>query len=309
MVMGKLLRTGDRVRMKMDPESRPYFPKAVPDGTEGTVVGKYRATGIIEARYPILCRKPGVYELDGVAWIQWDSYPEGVDPEDEDVRRGSDQHLEAAPSFVDEYNRRYKEEWPVRNEDGSYNMDFDMTATTDRLENRVRVGDLPETPFYELDLVEYQGTRYLIRRINYNHWGPDKRHCYEMSELNEEGRPIGSTTVEPNDLTLIERGNVWKFYHNEPLSFKSLDEEASFAKGIGKSTEVRNPKDGFYSWTLEEVLEAIRVGIVDGFYMSQGFFGVQPSIVAQRFEDRDLGERVLAETLKGFADKMPEEVQ
>ena len=55
-----------------------------------------------------------------------------------------------------------------------------------------------------------------------------------------------------------------------------------------------------YSWTKEEVLEAIKNGTVHGFSVSSGFFGSGQIFNAQRFKDEELGKRVAKATLEGF---------
>jgi hypothetical protein len=297
-----IIRQGDRVCMNMNEEARDWGRKGVPNGTLGTVAGRFRATDIIEHRYPRYNREPGVYSTDGVPLIVWDQYPDGVDPMDPDYTRVGATDLNPADSFLDEYNQRYKTEWPVRLSNGQYNIDFDMTATADKLDNRERTGDLPETPFWELDIVEHNGCRYQIRSISYNAWGPERRHCYSMEGVDENNvyDRGGSHTVEPDELTLLERGNVWKEHHGEHLVFHSIEEEARYATAMGRAPEVRNPKDNLYNWTLDEVLDAIRNDIVDGFTNGTMMFSDRRKISAMRFKDRNLGERVRQQTLKGF---------
>jgi hypothetical protein len=302
-MLNHILRQGDRVRMKLDPETRSYLPKAVPNGTLGTITGRARATGIIESRYPVSSfRSPGVYSIDGATLVLWDEYPDGVDPRDPDYARVNTISLEPADSFVKEYKARYAELWPVKLPNGEFNPDFCIITRGYELDNLMRTGDLPETAFWELDMVEHEGKQYRINRINYNGWGPEKAHCYDMEEIDEHGMYArhGSRTVEPEQLTLVSRGNVWREAHGEPLVFRSLGEEASFASGMNRTTSVRNPANGLYKWTLEEVLQAIRDDLVDGFTNGSMMFSDNKRISATRFNDRNLGERIRAETLKGF---------
>lgn len=299
-----LLKAGDRVRMKMNHESRTWGNKGVPDGTLGTIVGRFRAEGIVECRYPRSpFRDPGVYSLDGVPIVSWDEYPEGVDPNDKEYNRVSATYLEPADTFFKEYQERYKKEWPVRLPDGTMNPDFCTIKDGYRLDNMERTGDLPETDFWELDIVTYRGKRYRIFSINYFRWGPEKHHCYNMEEIDENGvyQRSGTETVEPYHLHLLERGNVWKEAHHEPLTFSSLKEKMMFAKNMGRATELRNPKNGLYLWEKEEVLEAVRSGEADGFRLGGNPFSSARHISAMRFEDRDLGEQVRQATIAGFS--------
>lgn len=306
-MLNHLLRQGDLVIMQMDKESRGWGRKGVADGTIGTITGRTRAEGIVEARYPRSpFREPGVYSLDGAPIVLWESYPDGVDPTDPDYARVSATDIKPAPDFEEEWQLRYKTEWPVRLEDGSCNPDFCIIKDGYRLDNMERTGELPETPFWELDLVSHQRRTYRIRSIDYNRWGPDKLHCYDMEEVDQDGAYLrnGTLTVDPNHLELVSRGNVWREAHGQTLVFRSLREEAAFASGMGQREEVRNPKSGLYDWTLEEVLAAIEDGLVDGFHNATIPFNWNATISAVRFTDRDLGERLRAETLKGFKRKL-----
>ena len=101
-------------------------------------------------------------------------------------------------------------------------------------------------------------------------------------------------------MKLVERGDVWKFYHNEPLSFTDLKEEASFFTLIGHTEEVPNPANGRYRWTKEEALDTIREGSVHAISMDNGIFGSGPHISARVFHNKELGARVAKATLQGF---------
>lgn len=301
-MLNHILRAGDRVRMKMDSESRNWGRPGVEDGVLGTITGRHRATGIIESRYPCLTREPGIYAKDAGILVQWDEYPEGADPSDMEYNHVNAVWLEPADSFLKEYKARLDAEWPVRLANGEVNPDFDIIKVGDKLDNLERIGDLPETEFWELDIVSWNGIRHRICRVNYNRWGPERLHCYDMEEVDENNvyHRTGSTTVDPSELILIERGNVWREAHGEPAVFRDLDEETAFATNMGRSTSVRNPANNLYCWNLDEVLEAIRNGLADGFTNGTPLFSTNPRINARIFHDRELGERVRAETLKGF---------
>ena len=302
-MLDHIIRAGDRVRMKMDADSRKWGCKGVDDGTLGTVTGRNRATGIIQSRYPRYSREPGLYAKDAGILVKWDEYPEGVDPNDRDYNHVSAVSLEPADTFRKEYEARLNAEWPVNNPDGTPNRNFDIIKEGDRLDKMERIGDLPETEFWELDIVSWRGDRYRIHHINYGRWGPEGTHCYSMQEVDENNvyKRNGSTTVDPSELVLLERGNVWREAHGEPLIFSSFEEEIDFANGMGRSDSVRNPRHGLYSWTLEEVLEAIKDGQVDGFTNPTTPFSGTRRINATRFHDRNLGERVRQETMNGFS--------
>jgi hypothetical protein len=104
------------------------------------------------------------------------------------------------------------------------------------------------------------------------------------------------TSMDEADMTLVKRGNVWKYYHNEPLEFENLVEEIDFFHKMGHYKEVQNPKTGTYSWELMDVLEAVKRGDVDCIKMA----GSVNSVFAFKMNDRELGERVRKATLSGF---------
>ena len=280
MTLNELLEIGDKVVFKVDPERR-YWTNIyddVPDGTKGIVCGFHDAV-IYEPRVPVLVHQPGVYHCKGAVsvWlsdgrvIPGDYSIEMIDNEQEKRRDAAQRGADGVLRTV-----------------------------------QVRLGDLPETKFWEQDKVRvrfpHNGSEHemIIGRIDYHH----------MHKRRDDGSPWpfydvlfmrgGSTSAEESWIELIERGNVWKYYHNQPLSFADLQEEAGFFHLLGLTEEMRNPKNGLYSWTKEEVLEAIKHGTVHGFSVSSGFFGSGPRISAQRFKDEALGKRVAEATLKGF---------
>jgi hypothetical protein len=298
-----ILKAGDRVRMNMLADTRQWVPKTIPNGTLGTIIGKSRVEGIIVNRYPVsIDESEGIYSQDGVLFVKWDEYPEGMDPDDPHHLKVQAVHLDAADSFFKEYNQRSEELWPVRLPNGELNPDFDMTKTRNALTNRVRTGDLPETPFWELDIVGYQNRRYRITHIEYFRWGPDKEHCYSMEEIDDNGVYMrnGSANVDPNHLVLLERGNLWRERHGEPVVFRNLEEEISFETGVGRARDLRNPKTKLYSWTKDEALQSLKDGIGHGFAVRNGLFGSGPYEMVVVFDNPDLAERVRRTTLAGF---------
>lgn len=205
-MLNHILRAGDRVRMKMTSDSRSYGQKGVPDGTLGTVIGRSRSPEFTERRYPVNpFIEPGVYIQDTQPIVLWDEYPAGVNPLDPEYGLVNATWLEPADVFFKEYQQRLEMEWPVRLPDGSNNPDFCVIKEGHRLDNLERVGDLPETDFWELDIVkDWRDNLYQIEQINYNAWGPDKRHCYGTRHLDRDGIPTGPTMRgEPNAFTLV----------------------------------------------------------------------------------------------------------
>lgn len=280
MTLTELLQIGDKVVFKISPERRAWMDtyKDIPDGTEGIVCGFYDAI-IYESRVPVLVHQPGVYHRKGAVsvWLK-----------DGRVVPG-DWSIEMADK--DQEKRR---DATLRGADG-------MLRT-----EQVRLGDLPETKFWEQDKVRvrfpYKRDEQVVTidHIDYHHMHKRRGDGSPWPFYDVRYAEGGTTSVEESWVELIERGNVWKYHNNQPLSFADLEEEANFFQLVGQTEEMRNPANGCYSWTKDEVLEAIENGIVHGFSVSSGFFGSGPHINARRFKDEALGKRVARATFEGF---------
>jgi len=137
-----------------------------------------------------------------------------------------------------------------------------------------------------------------INRIDYLHINDKSNYpAYEISDRLGSG---WHTSANADDIALLERGPVWKYYHGEPITFNSIEEEATFFDLLGHDDEVRNPINGKYSWTEKEVLDAIQKGFVHGFSISDSIGTGTPRITALHFRDEELGRRVAQATLQGF---------
>lgn len=276
----EILQIGDEVVFKVDPERRAWTDtyKDVPDGTTGIVCGFYDAV-TYSPRVPVLVQQPGVYHRKGAASV-W-------------LRDGRVVPGGWSIKMVDKDEEKRRDA-ALRDGNGVLH------------EKCVRLGDLPETKFWEHDKVRVRfpqdGSEHemTIGRIDYHdiHKCRDDGSSYPFYGVNySEGC---STRAEESWIELVERGNVWKYYNSQSLSFADLKEEANFFQLVGQTEEMRNPTNGYYSWTKDEVLEAIKNGTVHGFSVSSGFFGTGPHINAQRFKDEALGQRVAKATLEGF---------
>lgn len=300
-MLSHILKAGDRVAMKMDQESRSWGTKGVPDGTRGTITGRYRSHGIIENRYPRShFREAGVYSRDTTILVEWDDYSQGGHYGDPDYDRVSSSDLIPIEGFIVEYEARSKELWPVRLPNGEYNPDFCIIKRGYELDNLERTGDLPETTFWEQDLVtdtnDLSGQLYRIVRINYNTWGPTKLHCYDMREVDKDGRDLrsGQLSINPTDLKLYERGNVWRELHGEKPVFRDIEDEADHERGMGRYNEVRNPDTLVYSWTIEEAFKALNAGTIDIATMSGSPFSpfANRSVSAVKFTNEEFSDRI-----------------
>lgn len=284
----RLMVPGDRVIMKMDKESRSYrgdeYP---PDGTLGTFLGCKRVT-IYRSRVGNDAHfyEPGIYECDGVAIIKWDNGSDKVDG-------WSHEMLDKT-----EYKRRFEAWHAIKDKPHDFG------------EHVVRVGDLPETRFWEGDIVALRDPRgHVLNRLSVDsiefNWGRNKDgFAYRVNWVDENNvyAKFGSTHCRSSELKLIERGNVWKEEHGGTLVFANLQQEAGYAKWRGRTEDIRNPANGLYRWSKDEVLAAIQDGIVDAFNLSSDMFSVfqNDRVNAIRFKNRDLGERVRQETMLGF---------
>jgi len=267
-MLSSQLRVGDRVVMQMDNEARVWGRRGVADGTEGTILSKTRILSYRE-RIGYLCREQGVYEQDGVAVVSWDN----------GVTENSDGY---SICLIDkqEDDRRYQEEYASLLKEDNYN------DLQNKLVNRSYVGPLPDTKFWEGDEVWVQ-QQTAKERLTYT-WVIQSIQYY-MEQMHRD-----------IDMHLVKRGVIYNHYRHLPVTFYSLEEEIKFDFMLDRVREVRNPSTQNFSWTKDDILAAVKAGVADGFNVAQGFFGAPPSIRAQRFENRDLGERVRAKTLAGF---------
>jgi hypothetical protein len=294
---------GMRVVMKMDKEARDHGRKGPPDGATGKLFFRIRHTEYMD-RYGIdrNFSEPGIYERDGAWYVLMDDPTQGevIDgfytPM---VLGGSD--FEVHESSLAEYKKRCDELWHEPVNRLKTISSFEQETI---LNNRVRIGDLPETNAWQLDTLvpvdglrdEDKDLRFVVTRINYY----SNVLYYDVVALNDEGRSCFSTAFRDEDIKEIVRGNLWKSEHNEPLVFADLVEEANFAKGLGKCRQLVNPACGLYKWTLDECMEAVKSDQADG--MTNGIipFTSTRRINVFRFTDRELGERVRQQTIIGF---------
>lgn len=181
-------------------------------------------------------------------------------------------------------------------------------------ETRTWMGPLPELPIYEGDQVfflreegELSG---VVTHIRYQDLGlkcNDGVTLMPLYDIKVDGHGF-NTCLGDHDIIRVEHGNVWKYYHSEPLVFADLEEEARFHRGMGWVEEVRCPMTDSYNWlSPKNVLEGIRQDLVDGFTMGfspflQGEDRRIPTLYGIRFDNRDLGKRVQQKTIEGFKD-------
>ena len=291
-MIGEVIQIGDQVIITIEKESREWGYNPCPDGTKATVVG---FSDIYWGRINNCCRKPGLYI--NKAWVKLK------------LKNGQE---------ITEWSGRLKlvDQKKYENRVKQWREDFHNGCVIDE-----PISPLPETPFWEGDQIRVRGRSsltvitsetpkkdpeiYIITRINYHYLksytnNGSKWPAYDISDSLNAG---WHTSANEDDIKLVERGNVWKYYHNEPLTFPDLEKEANFFYLLGEYKEMRNPKSGNYAWTKDEILIAIGEEIVDGFMVSTGLFGFSNSDHAIKYYNEDLGRRVRNATLTGFRNK------
>lgn len=287
-VLSRYLRIGDRVVMTMDKEARRWGRSGVADGTHGTVIGFHGYEHHVP-RVGGFGRKPGLYRINGSGVVAWDS-GEYTTPNASDLR------------WLTDHKKLVK----LRAAD---------KAWIDAFETDQFLGPLPELPFWEHDLVSDKTGRVrmgdrtdgLLRicRINYDRLDAKRDDGSPMPiydvEAPEEGHS-GYTCLGDDRLELVARGNVWKWF-NAPASivWTNLKEEAAFHRWLGACDEIRNPRTSLYAWNLADIRAGLVDGLIDAPAVHHGFFGAGPSTHCYKFHDRNLGERVRAEAIKGFS--------
>jgi hypothetical protein len=293
-VLEQFIQLGDRVIVNIDPEKRHWVKISHVDGTVGTVVG-FKQYHDYVARFNNFGKVQGVYSKRGLPLVRFED-------------RTGDYFSAHDLAFK---NPTLKEKRSAeRIARGGLAADEEYSSTT-------RISDLPETPFWEHDIVTVHSHKWggdfgapysecetpAVLKIDSINYDDDGNHTYSVSGMYASGHTIGQIRADKKELKLVARGNVWRYYNDEPLIFADLKEEIGFHRSLGKIQTLRNPlRNSYYLWTMSEALAAIRDGRGDAFSHAQGFFGGHSRIEIKRFEDRDLGERVRATTIEGWKD-------
>lgn len=128
------------------------------------------------------------------------------------------------------------------------------------------IRELPETEFWELDEVNNpdRPDAFIVASINYDYIDQlrsDNETPMPLYDLNDGIPGWYVCGIDHRKLSLRKRGNIWNFYHNEPLEFNSLEEEVDFYNAIGYSYLIPNPKTNLYVWSYAEAWEAVEHGI------------------------------------------------
>lgn len=185
--------------------------------------------------------------------------------------------------------------------------------------------DLREIPLWEGDKVLYspvdRGEKFpqelIIVDLDYSLYLPNRPSSFPRGHPYRVASDFNSSPsyhAAADELRLVEHGNIWRYYNNEPLSFKDLGEETRFFKIIGHYKELANPKTDLFQWEIDEILEFITKGTAHGMMGTTNELWISPDdiptdlpkkigfrqICAVRFDDENLGKRVADATIANF---------
>jgi len=162
-------------------------------------------------------------------------------------------------------------------------------VTIEELEKlKVKIGDLPDTPFWEGDEVFNKfGSKLHIAKIIYK---DNPSHILYQEDGGSEATEIA--------FSLSQRGNIWKLTHGAPLDFASIDEEAKFYQSLGMSQKVQSTsEDGL--WSLTAAIEAIHRGEGDQMKLKDK---QKLSFIVIKYDNEEFGERMRTHILTQFLD-------
>jgi hypothetical protein len=161
---------------------------------------------------------------------------------------------------------------------------------------KIKIADLPDTPFWEGDHVIYTGQshtsihrEFTIVKIRYN-----KKPIYYEVYYSERNMNL---YAEDSGFQLVKRGNIWKLAHGEPLDFTDIGEEAKFYQSLGMSQRVKKPLNDDNLWNTTDALGAIVRG--EGHQMKiKDRKNMLFALI--KYDSEEFGERMRAYTLKQF---------
>ncbi len=285
------LMMGDEVVIKIPSEKRKEGYNPYPDGTTALVIG-YSEMYI--GRLNTLNVKPGIYLndrwvklqlLSGEEVMENSSYLTLIDKEEAEQRAHIIRQRNLRPNWLQL-----------------------------KLENGF-LRELPETAIWEGDyvhckvidgqargLVQPNNLRtFVVQEIDYHHMGVlhKNRMPWPYYKLSTGITGKWNVAVRESEMELVARGNVWKWKHQENLQFKNVLEEMKFWQLVGEYEELVNPATKNYTWSREEVFEAVCNGIAHGFKsIHLPLLGRSSSAI--RMKDIAVGERLAKETLNQF---------
>ena len=169
----------------------------------GVVIGNVTYETFVP-RINLSKEKPGVYLTKGNPIVQWSNTA---------IER-------AIPDYLVHLNPKAA----AAKRDENYAKLYDTSTF---------IRDLPELEFFEFDRVQIRGDRRVheIYKIYY----------HNLNRLRQDGTPFPCYSVmcrnngehffvPTEDLTFVERGNLWNWYHGKPINFESEEQKTVFLR-------------------------------------------------------------------------------
>ncbi len=196
----------------------------------------------------------------------------------------------------------------VRPSDGGQSVlvPLNLGSLHEIVDINIRIADLPETPFWEGDIVKNQcqaSSRWVIKCIEYH---SDCKHIYHLQTPSD----AGTGHAFDSTLTLVARGNLWKLDHGEPLVFASIEDEAKFYKSLGMSRKVCQSVDqtharaaGFVDfhtteeWDFKSAISCLHEGRGDAIKVKDR---KNMTFVVIKYDLEEFGGRMRTHTLAKF---------
>lgn len=157
---------------------------------------------------------------------------------------------------------------------------------------RQLVRELPDTPFWEEDVVEtYEGRRGHVFLIDYPEIeNPTSDYPAYRVRFPGSGADMH---YHARALDLVERGNIWRYYHGADMEFSGVADEAAFYHRISQVTGIRSESTGLFSFTWDEAVQALRDGQADMIWHNWAVATSDPGYHVNCYviEDPEVGER------------------
>ncbi len=270
----QILFSGDEVLINIPDEFDDEYHPQIQKGTRGIVISFEKNCLGRNAGLQLNGLAPGIHFSKSYAYVQINGRKEGYIINCDYL------------SLIDKKEQKYRLRRLGNNRKKCQDYDVHYLVKT-----------LPDTPFWEDDLVSYLDELeddvkvYKVHAIEYGIYerNPKEGPVYKIRNVVPKG--IDCVAYE-DQLTLLDRGSIWRYYHNETLIFDTVEEEIGFHETIGNVKVVVNPRNGLYVWRQNEIMPAIKNGLADSFEING------KKIILKKFKDRDVSEKAKLLTLK-----------
>ena len=182
---------------------------------------------------------------------------------------------------------------------------------------QIKISDLPETPFWEGDTVSFRrekclglademaNRRHTVSEIDYNTGACGDFRVRMMSIYGSAGGSISG-------IRLVERGNIWKYQHGEPLDFTDIEKEAEFYRSLGMTQKacIRNGENSAsdniphyvstgdaQTFTFDVAMGFLELGMADEAKIKDR---KQFLFVLIQYDNQEFGHRMREHTLRKF---------